>query len=120
MAACSFTVDLTGFSSGSEAALVPLEASADGPAADGALPDAHVDTAPPCLPSTVIDAPFTSDIGSWVPRSLSNKDYPRVESFFGAPAGVLLPFVDTTPIPVDAGNPEAARSSTRRRSARAR
>lgn len=108
MAACSLTVDLTGFSSGSEAALVPVEASVDAPVADAAVADVTVDGAPACVPSTVIDAPFTTSLDSWVPQTHANKDYPRIESFFGAPAGVLLPFVDTTPIPVDAGGSDAS------------
>lgn len=109
MAACSLSVDLTGFSSGSEQPLVPAEGSVDATDADadGAASDANIDTAPPCLPSTVIDTTFATALDSWVPRSTSNKDYPRVEAFFGAPAAVLLPFVDTTPIPVDAGSSDA-------------
>jgi hypothetical protein len=56
----------------------------------------------------VIDTTLTSTLGTWSPRSLHQPDgYPKVESFFGSPAAVLLPFVDTTPVPIDAGNPDA-------------
>jgi hypothetical protein len=108
--ACSFTTDLDGFSEpfpreagGSDAASGADTATAD------ARTDALVDAAPPpCVAQTVIDTPLTITLGTWSPRSLMQAGgYPKVESFFGSPAAVLLPFVDTTPVPIDAGNPDA-------------
>jgi hypothetical protein len=107
--ACSFTTDLDGFSEpfareagGSDAASGADTSSAD--AGTDALPD----SAPPCVAQAVIDTPLTSTLESWSPRSRNQSDgYPKVESFFGSPAAVLLPFVDTTPVPIDAGNPDA-------------
>lgn len=107
-AACSLTVDLTGFSSGSERESPPLaEAGAvDAPVADAA-PDVMLDTTPACAPRTVIDTPLANDLGTWTIRSFGNTGHPKVDAFSGVKAGVLLPFVDTTPIPVDAGDPDA-------------
>jgi hypothetical protein len=107
--ACSLTTDLTGFSD-------PLPGDAGSDAfveADSAVADAGFEAAIdsallPCAPETVIDTPLTSTLDTWSPRSLAQTGgYPKVESFFGSPAAVLIPFVDTTPIPVDAGNPDA-------------
>lgn len=105
--ACSFTTDLGGFSLRDEAETGTfVEASADAPA-DAALPDV-VEASATCKPKTVIDTPLTSTLGSWSPRSYrQTAGYPKVEKLFGMPAAVLLPFVDTTPIPIDAGNPDA-------------
>jgi hypothetical protein len=107
--ACSLTTDLDGFSEP-----VRREAGSDAlTAPDTSVVDAGVEAAgeaapPPGDPPTVIDTPFTSMLDTWSPRSFHQDDgYPKVESFFGSPAAVLIPFVDTTPVPIDAGNPDA-------------
>jgi hypothetical protein len=103
--ACSLTTDLTGFSepfpfeAGSSDAPVLMETSTF----DGGV-EAAIEAAPPsCLPQLTIDTPLTTTAGTWSARSYKNAGYPKVESFFGSPAAVLLPFVDTTPIPIDGG-----------------
>jgi hypothetical protein len=55
----------------------------------------------------VIDTPLTSTFGSWSTRAYQQTGYPTIEPFFGMRAAVLFPFVDTTPVPIDAGNPDA-------------
>lgn len=109
LVACSLTTDLDGFSEP-----VPREAGSDAATApDTSVVDANAEAAndsapPPCVPQMVIDTPLTSTLGSWSPRSFSQSGgYPKVESFFGSPAAVLFPFVDTTPVPIDAGDPDA-------------
>lgn len=105
--ACSLTTDLDGLSDGVSDASVPDAAGADA-LAEAALMDATNDVAPPpCKASTVIDSPLTTDLGGWAPRASGQTGYPKTESFFGTNAAVLFPFVDTTPIPIDAGDPDA-------------
>ena len=108
-AACSFAVDLEGLTS-PPSILAPAEAGEAGEAAvlveasvDAPL-DAPADAAPlPCLPSATIDTPLTTVLGPWTPRTIGNPGYPRTDSFFGAPAAVLFPFVDTS---IDGGPSE--------------
>ena len=103
--ACSLT-DLSGFAE-SGGLDTPDAGGVDAPA-DAPVTDATNDVAPPpCKASTVIDSPLTSDLGGWAPRAQGQMGYPKVETFFGANAAVLFPFVDTTPIPIDAGDPDA-------------
>ncbi|MDB5216893.1 MAG: hypothetical protein JWO86_4820 [Myxococcaceae bacterium] len=108
--ACSLTTDLNGFSepfprdAGSDVFVSP-----DTSVIVDAAPEASVDSAPPpCIAQTTIDTPLTSTLDMWSPRSsMQSGGYPKVESFFGMKAAVLLPFVDTTPVPIDAGDPDA-------------
>ncbi len=108
--ACSFTTDLDGFSEPfpREAGGSDTASGADTSSADAGT-DARPDSPPPpCVAQTVIDTPLTSTLETWSSRSRNQSDgYPKVASFFGSPAAVLLPFVDTTPVPIDAGNPDA-------------
>ena len=105
VAACSLVTDLDGFAepfsreAGNDAFAGAETSIPDG--ADGAA-EAAFDPAPPCVAQTVIDTPLTATLGTWSPRSSQAGGYPKVESFFGSPAAVLIPFVDTTPVPIDA------------------
>jgi hypothetical protein len=109
-AACSLAVDLSGLSE-------PEPVDAGGPGSEAAS-DASVEAAPDgasdalpgtCTATTVIDTPLTSTLGTWTPLAYNQAgNYPKVESFFGDPAAVLIAFVDTTPIPNDARNSKDA------------
>jgi hypothetical protein len=103
--ACSLT-DLSGLSGG-ETALSPEAGGVDA-ATDVLVVDASNDVAPPpCKASAQIMTPFTADLGTWTSLAHGQTGYPKVEAFFGSNAGVLFPFVDVTPIPIDAGDPDA-------------
>jgi hypothetical protein len=104
--ACSLT-DLTGFSDGAEPDRPDVFVADAAPANEAAAADAASEVAQPCKASAVLDTPLTTNLGTWTPYALKQKGHPNVESFFGTSAGVLLPFVDTTPIPIDAGDPDA-------------
>lgn len=104
--ACSLTTDLGGFSLPDPSETGDVEgSSADAPVTP--LP-AVVEAGPRCKPQAVIDAPLTSTLDTWSTRAHNQTGYPKVEPFFAMPAAVLLPFVDTTPVLIDAGNPDAA------------
>ncbi len=108
--ACSLTTDLSGFS---DPVAIDAGSMNDGgmtpetSVPDSTVPDAPVDALPACVATTTLDTPLTSTLGTWSPRKFQINGYPKVETFFGSPAAVLLPFVDTTPVPIDAGDPDA-------------
>jgi hypothetical protein len=102
-AACSLLTDLTGFSTPEPAESGTL-ASAD--AANDATP--VVDSAPPpCTAQATFDTPLITGLDSWTGKAFNLAGYPRVESFQGTTAAVLFPYVDETPVEIDAGDPEA-------------
>lgn len=109
--ACSLTTDLTGFSEpvppegGSDDASARIETSTT---FDGGAEAAVEAAPPPCLPQVTIDTALTSTLETWsTVIARANAGYPKVEKIFGMSAAVLLPFVDTTPVPIDAGDPDA-------------
>jgi len=105
--ACSLTTDLTGFSE-SGTIDTPEASGVDAASEGAAVTDAASEaTPPPCMASTVIDTPLTTDLGGWSPRAYGQTGHPKVETFFGTSAAVLFPFVDTTPVLLDAGDPDA-------------
>jgi hypothetical protein len=102
--ACSLTTDLDGLHRPGESVAPPPDGALVDTTTVDAIPDATEDAPlPPCKASSVIDTPLTSSFGEWSPRSHKNAEHPKIGSFFGGNAAVLLPFVDTTPIPIDAG-----------------
>ena len=104
--ACSLT-DLTGLSE-SDPVETPEASAVDSAVDVVVVTDAAPDVVPPpCEASTVIDTPLTVDLGTWSPRAFAQSGHPKVETFFGTSAAVLFPFVDTTPVLVDAGDPDA-------------
>src|SRR5207302_10493730 len=56
-----------------------------------------------CRPTTTIDTTLTKDLGGFMGLSARVDGYPRVESFVGDTAAVLLPVPDSGPVPIDAG-----------------
>jgi hypothetical protein len=109
LGACSLTTDLTGFSEPvrAEAGSNDAPVAAETPIVDEGT-EASADSAPPpCVPMVTIDTPLASTLETWSPVSRLDIGYPKVEPIFGMPAAVLLPFVDTTPVPIDAGDPDA-------------
>jgi len=109
-AACSLTTDLSGLA-GADEAPAP-DAALD--VVDGAAPDAPLDASdatPPCKPDLTLDTPLTASLGSWSPRAVRNAGYPKIDAFLGNPAAVLFPVVDTTPVPIEPGNPDAGTTS---------
>jgi hypothetical protein len=102
LAAACFA-DLSGFSDGADARVLP----------DGAAPDALAPPPPPppvtpppngsCVASKTIDAPFTSDFGGLVPISENVSGYPHIGTLGGSSAAVLFPVPDAGLEPIDAG-----------------
>ena len=93
--------DLTGFSDPLDAER-PDAIAPDGASGEAAVADATSEVAQGCIVSTVIDTPLTATLGTWTPFKFKQNEHPQVETFFGTTAAVLLPFLDTTPIPIDA------------------
>jgi hypothetical protein len=99
-------IDLSGYSEpldSVDAAMVP-----DGTPVDVNVNEASADVtidvpAPACLPSTTVTTTLTNDLGNWVKHGQNANGYPKVEKLFGQSCAVLFPFVDTTPMPIDAG-----------------
>ncbi|MBX3186289.1 MAG: hypothetical protein KF819_04705 [Labilithrix sp.] len=94
--ACSLLVDTSGLSEpprdvdGGSDVRVAVDAPADVDRNDA-------EAGASCVPTSIVVAPLTADLGTLVGKGYQVGSYPKVESFFGSPAAVLYPFVDVTP-----------------------